>query len=215
MNDFENNISNLFETYRTCGEYKKSLSKKENFESVFIKNNYWPEYSFNLNPNIFSEIESIKDQIIKHKISNNFLVFSNNIYLKDLFDKNNYKAKDIWYIMNLKKYNSFITDKNDSSNIKIKLLKKNELFLWNDYIGLDHGFVEFLYDNRFHFYVLMVDDLVISTSLFYVTNNIANIYMVGTKKEYRKKGYASILMKNNINNYIKNNFQDYLAYSSG
>lgn len=214
MSDIKNNIRNLYNSYRICGMYNNSIIQNKHLEIIFIEGNYWPEYSFNLNPKLFSEIEIVKNQIRKHIISNNFLVFSNNMSLKTIFDKNNFKTKDIWYIMNLKKYKLFFYDKIHNSNINIKLLKKDELSLWNDYIGLDHNFVEFLYDNNFDFYVLMIDDFVISTSLFHVINNEASIYMVGTKKEYRNKGFASILMKNNINNYIKDNINTFYLQST-
>ncbi|MGM0641368.1 MAG: GNAT family N-acetyltransferase [Thermotogota bacterium] len=214
MMKIENNKNNLFKTYIICGKYKNSLVKTENFESIFIKNNYWPEYTFNIDSNFILEIESIKQKIKNHEISNNFLIFSDNLQTKNILDKNNYKPKDLWHIMNLEKDTVFMTTEKKDTNFKIKKLKKENLYLWNDFIGLDIDFVEFLYDNDFHFYVLMIDDLVVSTSLFNIIDNSVNIYMVGTKKEFRNKGYASTLMKNNLNGFINKGLKKFYLQST-
>jgi len=214
MTQIEHNKNNLFETYRACGIYKNSLVKRKNFESIFIKGNYWPEYTYNIGHQFIIEIDEIKNKIKKHEISNNFLIFSDNLKTKNILEKNNYKPKDKWHIMNLEKDKHFYIPKVNDSQYKIKKLKKDELYLWNEFIGLDNNFVEFLHDNNFQFFVLMIDDFVVSTSLFNIINDVASVYMVGTKKQFRNKGYASTLMKETLNIFIRKGISNFYLQST-
>lgn len=212
MITLKDNKKYLYQVYRICGEYLNSYKKEKYLESISIKDNYWPEYNFNINKKLLSEKELLKSQISAKKIINKILFFSDDTAINKI-DVLNLKKTDKWHIMNLEKNKPFKND-NSKKDIKIKKLSRNEIYLWNDFIGLSLDFVEFLYDKGFIFYALFYKELLISTSLFYVIDDIANIFMVGTKNNYRKNGFASLLMKENINEFIKNNINKFCLQST-
>ena len=217
----ESIINNLNEYYKLIGnsEYVNYI-KTDYYESIKGHNNFWPKMVFNIsnvgNIEVFKEI---KNEIINKKLPPYILLSDYNNKIDHVsLDKLGFKPVMAWNGMHIN-VNNYPENKYESSTMTINVAKDEDIkeftdVLNNSLLNKNKASYKIFNDieksDNLNIFVGKENNKVVSSSLSYILNNTAGLYMITTLPDFREKGYGTQItdfaIKNakdqNINNIV-------------
>ena len=198
--------NNLEELYKLIGQIpNQQFFSGPNYDFIKTHNSIWPNLIFNLKASK-KKVESLLDKIeIKTTdyLIPNIIVCNHtkkNEHLINVLNRRNYDY-GIWIAMyhNLK----LSKPKNLNPDLQIKRVKNHsDLTKWLALVESElmgnkklnsEIFIELLKNYTCHFYMGIVNGKTVATSLLYITNLSAGIYLVSTNKNHRNKGIGTAI----------------------
>lgn len=209
MRNIENNLNSF---YRYLGN-SRFIDFKENdkYLSISHKIGNWPQLIFGLNPNMDPSIllKKIHGDILNNSIPLNFIAN------KELINESHiHVLKEFGFVPLIKWKGMYmhLREKlpvNLPVDVTIKNISKKEDFeyftqITNESFRLtdpfsSNTFQNILKSNKLQIKGLFLCNTLVTILMAFISENHAGFYFIATKKEFRGKGYASLLIKNTIN----------------
>jgi len=221
-------VENLFSYYREIGSLDDvQYIKTEQFESIRTKTGSWPNMIFNVSKEIsFSDIIlQIKDQIIKDKLPP-FIIFdyvNNYVVDHEFLSTNDFKPVMFWKGMHLL-VNEFLSSNRKIENFETKKIQSfddaqsfvsvlnNTLLARNK--ANDSLFYELSKNKNFNFFLGKLENNSVATSVNYIKDNIAGLYMIATLEANRGKGMGTQITIDAINDAMHKNATEIILHAT-
>ena len=206
--EIENNLTKFYSFWKE----NKDIEYFENdfFSYIYHKKSPWPKFILNkpsFKKDFSRNLSEITKLINTKQAPTNWIINSDFVekfstYLK----QKNFKPIVKWIGMYMQLENQINFSIPKKFVIK-KVKTTEELQIWIDIVNTEiykknnikiNFFKNALNNNLFNIYLGYYDNTAVATSLIFKTNNYAGLYLISTKKEYRKKGLGSAITKKAI-----------------
>lgn len=221
----ESIINNIYEYYRIIGntEYVDYI-KTDYYESVKGQDAFWPKMVFNISDVGDNEIfREIKRDIIQKKIPPFILLSDYNTQIDHSFiDQIGFKPIMVWEGMHLD-INDIFFDKNESSLICDKAVEDSDVQNFSDVLNcalLNKSKASFEIFNEINksesinIFTGKENTKVVSSSLSFISDNTAGLYMIATLSDYRGKGYGTQITNKAINHAREQNATNIILHAT-
>lgn len=224
----ENIEKNLYQFYLKIGMSESVKHVRENgYDIVISGKEYWPQIIFNID-------NSIEPKKLIARIATDFL---NKRYTPFFIASNKYITREYSAILKenkiipvkiLRGMNLFSTQINNlllSPGIQIIELKEHDHFVgFSNLVNTEIMASEMLFnpkllnalkpDGEIKIFGLFIGKQLASTLLVFTETSNAGLYFIATKKEFQKKGYASILIRFVVNNLFEGGIKEVVLHAN-
>jgi GNAT superfamily N-acetyltransferase len=224
-----NNIEkNLYEFYQVFGTVKDiNLTQHNGYEMIRAESNFWPQMIFNLNQNLDPHelIPHISASIKTDRHTTYFIAPEKYISRNhsDLLKENSIVPFRILTGMYIKPVGnitvSLTPDLQVSELINDKQLSDFTQLIRNEFIASDMSFSNEVLNTIVHckdvqMFGIFYKEKLISAMLVILKDGIAGLYFIVTRKEYQKKGYATILINFVLSQQYKNEVKEVVLHAN-
>ncbi len=219
--------TNLIQFYNSWIAHKDiSTYKEKDFSAIINTKGKWLNFILNKNidkQNFDENLIKIKKLISNNELPKKWIINSDitNFKYKEL-KKNNFFPITKWQGMYCFKDKIIENKYNENLNI-VKITKQEQLESWlkiaNNALNSNGSLTETLFSEilnnpNFYLYLATYKGVAVATSLLYVNNSIAGLYMIATDQNYRKKGFGTAITLYAINEAIKNEIFEFVLHST-
>ena len=198
---------NLISLYKLIGNYSNnSFSQQKNYNFIKTSSSTWPNQIFNLkskSDNLNLILNDIEEAVANKQLPDFIMldIDQNNEWEFEVFKIRNYRSGQ-WTAMYFNNLDGLQVDTVGTDFSIKRVNNKSSLKIWLEIVEselmnkMELSFATFnflLKQNSCHFFLGFKNDIPISTSLVFLKNNIAGIYLISTKKIYRKNGYGRMI----------------------
>jgi ribosomal protein S18 acetylase RimI-like enzyme len=205
--------NNLHDLYRFVAERCNLPHVKTDFcEWVHASPSPWPDYIFGADfskMNMTVAVNDIDNNIQLNKAPSFWIDkhSSHSVPLLESVSKNNFRLIMQWPGMALS-LADIVVPPNPDKDLKIQVVSETDsLFEWTKIVNIElfpnntinlAFFEKLLNSDEVIFLLGKINNVPVSTSMLFLRNNVAGIYMVSTSHDYRKKGIAQTMTKEAI-----------------
>ncbi len=219
---------NLYEFYRVFGTAKNyRLIKENNYEMIYAGDKSWPQMLFNINQNInpYILIPKISEHITSEQAAPFFIAPESYISRNhtELLKENLIIPVKILIGMNItpQKNNGHtippdckISELEDDRHLADFSQLIREEFIGSNMLFNNKVLSEIKTNKEIKMTGLFSRNTLTSAMLILLKNGIAGLYFITTKKEFRNKGYATILIQFILNQLFQNGIKEVVLHAN-